>query len=151
MASLTISITISAILGISIKGLIKPSLFSSRALSAMFTAWSPMRSNSVIIFIIVKTKRRSSRTGWRIANKRKHSCSTSTSIMSTSSSFLMTSRARSSLFFIMAPNASSIARSTKSAIAYSCLKSQLLSRSKSPPTFFSLVFRFLKIKFLLPL
>src|SRR5262245_35879399 len=62
----------------------------------MFTAWSPMRSRSVTIFMAVVMKRKSLAAGWLRASSSTHFSSTSTSYWFTWRSRSMTSRARSS-------------------------------------------------------
>ena len=60
-------------------GLSCGSRFSSITRWAMFTAWSPMRSRSVTIFIAVVMNRRSPAAGWCRASSSTHCSSTSTS------------------------------------------------------------------------
>ena len=81
-------------IGMSMYGLSWGSSFSSMARSQMFTAWSAMRSRSVVIFMAVVMKRRSLAAGWCRASRRRQSSSISRSRMSTFRSEAMTSSAR---------------------------------------------------------
>src|SRR3989442_6311293 len=121
-ASFTIRCALSAMRGRSMYGLSCGSRPSSIPRCAMFTAWSPIRSRSVTIFMAVVMKRRSPAAGWYRARSSTHFSSISTSYVLTWPSPSITSRASGSSRSTRARMTRRICSSTSAPIASSvCL------------------------------
>src|SRR3989304_9107980 len=126
---LSISIAFSAILGISISGLTEGLSAREIALSAIFTAWSPILSRSLFIFIIIVTVLRSSASGLYRASIFIAKLSISISILFTLSSLFITSSARIIFLSLSALTLLTIISSTEAAISRSSLLRLIISSS----------------------